>query len=106
MPEDQSSLTIILLSGSLVLGLWILLILFRISARLRRLESLVGQSRISAEAQDVVRESSDASTGGAFENFLNEDPSRRALTKAEQFAAYRQWRQEKGLNWSNTPDIS
>ena len=40
--------------------------------------------------------------GGAFEAFLAEDPERRKLPKGEQFAAYRRWRQEKGLNWSNS----
>ncbi|GAA5131133.1 hypothetical protein GCM10023212_41970 [Luteolibacter yonseiensis] len=42
------------------------------------------------------------SPGGAFEAFLNEDASRRALTKREQSAAYRKWRQAKGMNWSNS----
>jgi hypothetical protein len=37
--------------------------------------------------------------GTPFEEFLNEDPSRRLLSKKEQFAAYRDWRSQKGLNW-------
>lgn len=37
--------------------------------------------------------------GTPFEEFLNEDPSRRSLSKKEQFAAYRDWRSQKGLNW-------
>ena len=39
------------------------------------------------------------SAGGAFEMFLAEEPARRKLPKREQFADYRKWRQEKGLNW-------
>ncbi len=37
--------------------------------------------------------------GTPFEEFLNEVPSRRSLSKKEQFAAYRDWRSQKGLNW-------
>lgn len=37
--------------------------------------------------------------GTPFEEFLNEDPTRRSLSKKEQFAAYRDWRSQKGLNW-------
>lgn len=37
--------------------------------------------------------------GSHFEEFLNEDPSRRSLGKKEQFAAYRNWRSQRGLNW-------
>jgi hypothetical protein len=46
----------------------------------------------------------ETSPGGAFEVFLGEDPSRREMAKGEQFSAYRRWRQEKGLNWSNSQD--
>lgn len=35
-----------------------------------------------------------------FGEFLEEDPSRRELSKKEQFAAFRKWRSERGLNWS------
>jgi hypothetical protein len=35
-----------------------------------------------------------------FQEFLDEDPTRSELPKKEQFAAYRKWRKEKGLNWS------
>ena len=31
--------------------------------------------------------------------FLSEDSQRRQLPKREQFAAFRAWRKEKGLNW-------
>ncbi|MCE2961512.1 MAG: hypothetical protein ACK46A_08340 [Akkermansiaceae bacterium] len=41
----------------------------------------------------------EASHGTPFEEFLNEDPTRRTMSKKEQFAAYRDWRSSKGLNW-------
>lgn len=56
--------------------------------------------------QDVEKAKTDASMGGAFEGFLDEEPGRRALPKGEQFAAYRKWRQEKGLNWTAPSDNS
>jgi hypothetical protein len=34
-----------------------------------------------------------------FEVFLAEDPARAELPKKEQFAAFRRWREDKGLNW-------
>ena len=37
----------------------------------------------------------------AFDQFLAEDSERLALSKSEQFAAYREWRKEKGMNWSS-----
>ena len=41
----------------------------------------------------------EATHGTPFEEFLNEDPARRTMSKKEQFAAYRDWRTQKGLNW-------
>lgn len=41
----------------------------------------------------------EAANGTPFEEFLNEDPARRKMSKKEQFAAYRDWRSTKGLNW-------
>lgn len=34
-----------------------------------------------------------------FEVFLEEEPERRELPKKEQFAAFRRWREERGMNW-------
>jgi hypothetical protein len=71
-------------------------------ARLRRIERmLMGRS---SRPEDATPDNfhADRQAGGAFEMFLSEDPERRYLPKGEQFAAYRQWRQEKGLNWSGS----
>lgn len=38
----------------------------------------------------------------AYHAFLAEDPQRLGLPKSEQFAAFREWRREKGMNWSNS----
>jgi hypothetical protein len=36
---------------------------------------------------------------GAFGKFLGERPELLVLKKSEQFAAFRKWRKEQGLNW-------
>lgn len=107
MPAAETSPTLlILLYSSLGLLLILLALVFRISGKLSRLESLVSQSKsrstAPAESASAAPSAAETSPGGAFEAFLAEDPSRRELTKSEQFAAYRQWRHEKGMNWSNS----
>lgn len=87
-------------------GLWIvtLCLVWRILARLRRMERQLDQLSRSHEPSQsqAVPSQAETSPGGAFEAFLAEDPERRNLPKGEQFGAYRQWRQEKGMNWSNS----
>lgn len=34
-----------------------------------------------------------------FQEFLDEDPARKEMSKKEQFAEFRKWRAENGLNW-------
>lgn len=82
----------------LVLGLVI-----GISRRLRRIEHwLVEQeNRRQSEASEAPAPEKPVA-GGAFDEFLKEDPARLRLSKSEQFSEYRKWRQEKGLNWSNS----
>ena len=102
MPElEANSVMILLVACVALLGL-VLAMIFRISARIHRIESLLGQQSGRLESADGSPSVAETSPGGAFEIFLNEDPARRKLTKAEQFSAYRQWRQEKGMNWSNS----
>lgn len=85
--------------GVLVL-LWISVLgLGRCLGRIeRRLSEAAARDDPSAQAPGRA----ETSPGGAFEAFLGEDPERRKLPKGEQFAAYRKWRQEKGLNWGNS----
>ena len=72
--------------------------LVHIGQRLDQMNDPGGSMRPRGESSEGV----DSGGGGAFEDFLHEDPARRRLPKREQFAAYRLWRQEKGLNWSQS----
>ncbi len=80
--------------------------LVRISWRLSRLEKYIhgtqhySEKEMSLPTKSEFAQVSDLSSSSAFEEFLNEEPSRRELTKVEQFRNFRKWRQEKGLNWS------
>jgi hypothetical protein len=104
MPESEVPTLVILLSSCAGLLVLVLLMTFRISRRLSRIESLLGQNGSRAEMSESASSAGETSPGGAFEVFLGEDPSRREMAKGEQFSAYRRWRQEKGLNWSNSQD--
>ena len=102
MPELEANSVLMLLATCVALLILALSLLFRIAARVHRIESQLGQPSGRSESTDGSPSVAETSPGGAFEIFLNEDPARRKLTKSEQFAAYRQWRQEKGMNWSNS----
>jgi hypothetical protein len=102
MPESDLSTVVILLALCAVLLLMLLLVAFRISGLLSKLEHPARQQPGRQEAHESGPSAAENSPGGAFETFLNEDPQRRDLTKAEQFSAFRRWRQEKGMNWSNS----
>lgn len=102
----QVDATVLTLLVGLTLGLviWVLALVFRISSRLERLENQLkqGARRESSDPEESDPSVAETSRGGAFEAFLDEEPERRGLSKAEQFSAYRKWRQEKGMNWSNS----
>jgi len=102
MPDADSPALQILLYISVGLLAAIALLCWRISRRLARLERRLGTGAAHADADAAAPTAAETSAGGAFETFLSEDPARRALPKGEQFAAYRKWRQEKGLNWSGS----
>jgi hypothetical protein len=83
--------------------------LLRIAGRLKRIEQTLKPSvsrmvppEIHSTPQIESAPASETSNASSFEEFLNEDPSRRELSKAEQFSAFRKWRDEKGLNWSKS----
>lgn len=95
-------IAILIYTGIGFLLLWILLtwwLCVRLGRIERALAALATRAEPVANAQPPAIETQ---PGGAFEAFLMEDPERRKLPKNEQFAAYRRWRQEKGLNWSNS----
>ena len=102
MPEAEDPTLLILLSICVGLLVLVLLFVLRISWRLSRIEKLAVQSPSRVESADQTPSKAETSPGGAFEAFLAEDPSRRDLPKGEQFSAYRQWRHNKGMNWSNS----
>lgn len=102
MPEFTSSTVVILLASILGMALMVLLILVGISRSLLRIERRLAENPIPVRGAELPPSSAETSAGGAFETFLSEEPARRKLSKAEQFAEYRKWRQENGLNWSNS----
>ena len=102
MPEPVAPMVVILLV--LTVGLLVLLMgmMWGLSRRLVRIERHLAEGLTRQAAAEAAPSPAEIAVGGAFETFLNEDPTRRTLPKGEQFAAYRQWRQDKGLNWSNS----
>ena len=100
MPDPESQLTVILVATCVGLALLSVVLMLWITRRLSRIERLLARDSGRLEMAELAPSMAETSAGGAFEAFLREDPVRRGLTKGEQFAAYRQWRQEKGMNWS------
>jgi hypothetical protein len=98
--ETTPDTLVILLASVLALLLVLTLLAWRIARSLRRIERAMADGGLRHENSEGAPSASESAPGGAFESFLCEAPARRALPKAEQFAAYRRWRQEKGLNWS------
>ncbi len=80
----------------------ILFFVHRINAKLSNLTNNVSNTDHSSSGSSDSEETeynAEVAVGSPFEDFLNEDPQRRSLSKKEQFAAYRDWRSQKGLNW-------
>ena len=101
--ETQFPLSIsILCYCGVFLLLVISLMLFRINTRLAMLSAKPGNHSRSSKLTEADEEpqSAEVEPGTPFGEFLNEVPERRALSKKEQFKAYRKWRKEKGLNWA------
>lgn len=101
MPESGVSTVVILLAAAVGMLFLLVLIALRIGGRLLRIEqALKNQQDAGGNLKDALPPLADVEAGGAFDEFLREDPARRRMVKSEQFAAYRQWRQDKGMNWS------
>ena len=100
-PSFPLSITILcyIATGALVVMLFLLV---RINSKLSALSAKLSRSSRAAKVEDAdaAPGSVEVHSGTHFEEFLNEDPERRRLTKKEQFKAYRAWRSERGLNWS------
>jgi len=82
------------------LQLVLLIAVLRLSSRVSRLFRLIASPVSQAASQELAeRKEATGEQKKWFEEFLAEDPSRRDLPKKEQFAAFRQWRDDRGLNW-------
>lgn len=92
MPETS----LIPLYSIMVLLIMILVALIRIGSRLKGIEHRLTVSEPTPPEKDTAPETSH---DGAFGKFLGERPELLALKKSEQFAAFRAWRKEQGLNW-------
>jgi hypothetical protein len=101
VPEIADSTLVILTCALLGVAVLVMLAVFGISRTLRRIELRLAEMQNRDGAGDEWPSAGENPGGGAFETFLAEDPERKQMPKKERFAAYRKWRQEKGLNWSN-----
>lgn len=100
---EEFPLSIIVLAYLATAILFIIMImLLRLNSNITALSAKLSRSSRSAklEEPDAAANAVEVGSGSIFEQFLNEDPNRRSLTKKEQFKAYRAWRADKGLNWS------
>ncbi len=97
MPETE----MILLVLAVCLLAWLAWQAGRMLACLARIEARLSEVSVPAEPSSHENASARPSSGGLFESFLDEDPARRSLPKNEQFAAFREWRKDKGLSWSS-----
>lgn len=90
-----------LLGVLIVLQLLVFAVLIRLSSKVSQLSRNAGDM-VPPVGQDLAdRKEGNAEQKQLFAEFLAEDPARRELPKKEQFAAFRRWRDEKGLNWKN-----
>lgn len=92
-----------LVGSILVFQLLLLLQVARLSGKVGRLmRQLASRESFPAHSVDsdlAGKKEAVSDQKNWFEVFLNEEPKRRELPKKEQFAAFRQWREERGMNW-------
>ena len=104
-PEVEIPLNLWILLGTIlffVLVIWIGQL--RLNGRMKRIEerfSKVGGKGNREEQAEEERNANEKEQYLLFQEFLDEDPQRKDLPKKEQFAAFRKWRSEKGLNWGS-----
>ncbi len=103
----ESPLFVPSLAGAiLILQLVMLSMLASLSGKVARLSRREAAAAPAAQPAGEVAEVKEANSEQKqlFAVFLEEEPSRRELSKKEQFAAFRRWRDEKGLNWKKPAD--
>jgi Na+-transporting methylmalonyl-CoA/oxaloacetate decarboxylase gamma subunit len=98
--ETVVVIVVTLLGAGVVFLFLLLLAVVRAGSCLQRLEQMLAERDTASAAAGTVELAPRTANDGAFREFLSEDAARRTLPKREQFEAYRQWRKEKGLNWS------
>ena len=91
----------VLLGALVVLQLLVIALLLRVSGRVSRLSRMLAPAVAPAGRGLAERKESNADQKKWFAQFLAEDPERAQLPKKEQFAAFRRWREEKGMNWKS-----
>lgn len=105
MPEADHTIVFTLLYVCLGLMLVLLLGIYMVLSRLAHLERLLAGRTADSREVEVISERGpviESRQGGQFDRFLEEDPARKLLSKKEQSTAFRKWRQEHGMNWSNS----
>ncbi|WAC19249.1 hypothetical protein OVA24_18650 [Luteolibacter sp. SL250] len=105
MPETEISTVVILIAACAGILFLILIGVMVMGSRLARIERLLAVQSENSREQATQRRTGEVietRSGTAFDKFLDEEPSRKLLSKKEQSAAYRKWRQEQGMNWSNS----
>ena len=90
-----------LLGALIVLQLVVLVVLLRLSGRVTRLSRRTAPQAAVAGKELGERKESTTEQKKSFALFLAEDPARKDLPKKDQFAAFRRWREEKGMNWKS-----
>ena len=99
MAELDPSHLLIPVLGCLILIILLLLLVLRLSSKVQRIQATLA-ALSQSNPGPVTQTQHERTSGGAFDEFLNEDSVRREMSKGEQFTAFRQWRKDKGMSWS------
>lgn len=78
-----------------------LLTLMVIVNRLGCINAALRSRSDSGQASATSDGRSRGTSSGAFVKFMAERPELAELSKSEQFAAFRKWRKDQGLNWES-----
>ena len=108
--ETSEAITIVIFGVGLLILFMLLVSVWRLGGTLARVDRRIAEMAEAEKARETAvaipegrgSRELDRSRDGAFLRFLEEDAGRRKLPKSEQFAQYRQWRKERGLNWVST----
>ncbi len=90
-----------LIGAVLFFQLILLMMIGSLSRKVRRLIRMQVPQEPPIGPELADRKEANADQKQWFNVFLDEDPARRELPKKEQFAAFRRWREERGMNWKS-----